>query len=71
MLKELKKHIDKEQGKTKHEAPRSANYSATQNKNNIGATALERSVLYTNREGGGRGKRFSLYKLHPGSRYNS
>ena len=37
----------KEQGKTKHEAPRSVNYRDTQNKNNIGATALERSVLYT------------------------
>ena len=32
MLKGQKKHIDKEQGKTKHEAPRSVNYSATQNK---------------------------------------
>ena len=26
MLKGQKKHIDKEQGKTKHEAPRSVNY---------------------------------------------
>ena len=33
MLKGQKKHIDKEQGKTKHEAPRSVNYRATQNKN--------------------------------------
>ena len=40
MLKGQKKHIDKEQGKTKHEAPRSENYRATQNKNNIGTTAL-------------------------------
>ena len=47
MLKGQKKHIDKEQGKTKHEAPRSVNYRATQNKNNIGTTALERSVVYT------------------------
>ena len=39
MLKGQKKHIDKEQGKTKHEAPRSVNYRATQNKNNIGTTA--------------------------------
>ena len=41
--------MDKEQGKTKHEAPRSVNYSATQNKNNIGTTTLERSVVYTTR----------------------
>ena len=47
MLKGQKKHIDKGQGKTKHEAPRSVNYRATQNKNNIGATALERLVVYT------------------------
>ena len=47
MLKGQKKHINKEQGKTKHEAPRSVNYAATQNKNNIGTTALERSVVYT------------------------
>ena len=45
--KRTKKHIDKEQDKTKHEAPRSVNYRATQNKNNIGTTALERSVVYT------------------------
>ena len=47
MLEGQKKHIDKEQGKTKHEAPRRVNYRATQNKNNIGTTALERSVVYT------------------------
>ena len=47
MLKGQKKYIDKEQGKTKHEAPRSVNYRATQNTNNIGITALERSVVYT------------------------
>ena len=47
MLKGQKKHIDKEQGKTKHKAPRSVNYRATQNKNNIGTAALERSVVYT------------------------
>ena len=52
-LKGQKKHIDKEQGKTKHEAPRSVNYRATLNKNNIGTTALERSVVYTTVEGGG------------------
>ena len=46
MLKGQKKHIDKEQGKTKP-APSSVNYRATQNKNNIGTTALERSVVYT------------------------
>ena len=32
----MTKHIDKQQGKIKHEAPRSVNYRATQNKNNIG-----------------------------------
>ena len=42
MLKGQTKHIDKEQGKTKHEVPRNVNYSATQNKNIIGTTALER-----------------------------
>ena len=42
MLKEMKKHEDKEHGKTfKHEAPRSINHKATQNKNNTGTTALE------------------------------
>ena len=46
-------HIDKEQGKTKHEAPRSVNYRATQNKNNVGTTALERTVVYTTGGGGG------------------
>ena len=66
MLKGQKKHIDKEQGKTKHEAPRSV-HRATQNNNNIGTTALERSVAYTT--GGFKG--LSMYKLHPGSRYSS
>ena len=66
MLKGQKKHIDTEQGKTKHEAPRCVNYRATQNKNNIGTTALERLVV-----GGGGFKGLSLYKLHPGSRHNS
>ena len=47
MLKGQKKPIDKEQGKAKHEAPRSVNYRATQNKNNIGTTALERPVVHT------------------------
>ena len=64
MIKGQKKHIDKEQGKTKHEAPRSINYKATQDKNNIGTTAL---VVYTT--GGFKG--LSLYKLYPRSRYNS
>ena len=58
MLNWQKKHIDKEQGKTKHEAPRSVNYRATQNKNNSGTTALERSVVYTTGGGGGRLKAF-------------
>ena len=47
MLKGQKKHIDKEQGKTKHEAPRSVNDRATQNKNSFGTTTLERPVIYT------------------------
>ena len=71
MLKEQKKHIDKEQGKTKHEAPRSVNYRATQNKNNIGTTALERPIVYTTGGVGVGVKGLSLYKLHPRSRYNS
>ena len=53
MLKEQKKHTDKEQGKTKHEAPRSVN----KNKNNIGTSALERSVVYTTGVCGGGGGR--------------
>ena len=45
MLKRTKKHKDKEHGNTlKHEAPRSINHKATQNKNNTETTALERSV---------------------------
>ena len=51
--KRTEKHIDKEQGKTKYEAPRSVNYRATQNKNNIGTTALERTVVYTTGRWGG------------------
>ena len=47
MPKGQKKHMVKEQSKTKHEAPRSVTYRATQNKNNIGTTALERTVVYT------------------------
>ena len=42
------KRTDKEQGKTKHEAPHSVNYRATQSKNNIRTTS-ERSVVYTTR----------------------
>ena len=53
---EKKKHIDKEQGKTKHEAPRSVNYRATQNKNNIGITALERPSLLGSKLQGDEGK---------------
>ena len=71
MLKGQKKQIDKEQDKTTYEAPRSVNYRATQNKNNIGTAALERSVVYTTGGGGGGCKGLSLYKLHPGSRYIS
>ena len=66
MLKGQKKHIDKEQGKTKHEAPRSVNNRATQYKNNIGTPALERSVVYTT--GGVGFKGLSHYKLQPGFR---
>ena len=44
MLKGMK-HENNEQGKTiKHEAPRSINHKATQNKDNIGTTAIERSL---------------------------
>ena len=39
MLKGQKKYTGKDLGKTKHEAPRSVNYSATQDKNNVGTTA--------------------------------
>ena len=67
MLNGQKKHIDKEQGKTKHVAPRCVNDGATHNKNNIGTTALGRTVVYTTV--GVKG--LSLYQLHPGSRYNS
>ena len=43
--KGTKKHEDKEHGKTsKHEAPRSIKLNATQNKNNTGTTAPERSA---------------------------
>ena len=42
MLKRLTKHENKEQGETKHEAPRSINHKALQNKNSTGTTALER-----------------------------
>ena len=45
ILKGKTKHEDKEHEKTlKHEATRSINHKATQNKNNIGTTALERLV---------------------------
>ena len=45
MLQGIMKHEDNEQGKTlKHEAPRSINHKATQNKNTTGTTALKRSV---------------------------
>ena len=45
MLKGMKKHKQKEHGETlKHEAPRSINHKATQNKHNTGTTALEWSV---------------------------
>ena len=45
MLKGKTKYEDKELEKTlKHEVPRSINHKATQNKNNIGTSALERSV---------------------------
>ena len=56
MLQGQTKHIDKEQGKTTHEEPRSVNYRATQSKNNIETTALERSVVYNTGEGWGLGE---------------
>ena len=70
MLKGQKKHKDKEQGKTKHETPRSVNYRATQNKNNIGTTG-EVCVGGGGAGGGLKAFHLSLYKHHPGSRYNS
>ena len=48
-----KKTHKQEQGKTIHEALRNVNYRATQNKKDIGATSLERSVVYTTGRGGG------------------
>ena len=76
MLKRQKKDIHKEQGKTKHEAPCSVNNRGIRNnKKNNRTTALERSVVYTTVGlGGGAGEGvqcLSLYKLHPGSRYNA
>ena len=47
------KDTDKELDKTKHEAPCSANYRATQNKNNTGTIAPERSAAHTTGGGGG------------------
>ena len=45
MLKGMKKHEDKQLGKTiKYEAPHNIIRKVTQNKDNIGTTALERSV---------------------------
>ena len=45
MLKEMKKHKDKEHGKNlKREVPHSIDYKATQIKNNNGTATLERSV---------------------------
>ena len=67
MLKGQKKHTDKERCKTKHEAPRNVNYRATQNKNNIGTTALERSVVYITR--GFKG--LSLYNVNPKSKVSN
>ena len=65
MLKGQKKHTDKEKGKSKHEAPRSVNYRATQNKNNIKITALERSVVYTTGGGGGKAFHCTSFTLGP------
>ena len=45
--KRTEKHIDKEQDKTEQEAPRSVKYRGTQNENNIGTIALERSYIYS------------------------
>ena len=46
MLKGETKHEDNKHEKTliKHETPGSINHKATQNKNNLGTIALERSV---------------------------
>ena len=55
MFKGQKKHIDKEQGNTKHEAPRSVNYRTV---SSIHYDALERSVVYITGGGGGGLKAF-------------
>ena len=48
MLKGIKKHENKEHGKTlKHGAACSINHKVTQNKNNTRTTTLERSVAKT------------------------
>ena len=60
MLKGQTKHIDKKQGKTKNKAPRSVNYRATQNKNNIGTTAL-----YTTLPGGLKAVHCTNFTLGP------
>ena len=65
MLKGQKIYIDKEQGKTKHEASRSVNYRATQSKNNIGTTALNRSVVYTTGGGGLKASHCTNFTLGP------
>ena len=65
MLKGQKKHIDKEQGKTKHEALFSVNYRATQNKINFGTTALERPIVYTTAGGKGGLKAFHCTNVTP------
>ena len=44
----MQKHEGKEHWNTlKHEALRSINHKTTQNKNNTGTTALERTVVYS------------------------
>ena len=71
MLKGMKKHEDKEHGKTlKYEAPRSINQKSIQNKKKKHRLRTVSSINYL--EGGGGVKiLLTVDKLHPVSRYIS
>ena len=69
MLKGMSKQEGKEHGKTlKHEAPRSINHKATQNKNNIGTTAIERPVAGKRIRNDSLSSTFSIFKKKETSR---
>ena len=61
MLEGQKKHKVKEQGQDQS----SVNYRATQNKNIIGTTAVERSIVYTTGGGGGKALYCTKFTLGP------